>query len=230
LAIVGLLIGALPARAGSVSDGTLAITAPDQAGMGTGCLNYRITYTVGAPLSGYSWQLTINVTKAGAAGDSLFASGDGPGSGTVYAFLCGFTDGPGTYKVQASLTSTSDVDFSTGPSDQLSTTLGVCSGACPVPKLLTSLVAVLQKGSPDIVRAHLTYGTHNTYGTTPISGIVTLWMHYAGTTKWTLVGTATTDRLGWAYIATRPKYWTAYHWTFSGNARFYGTTSPTVVT
>ena len=103
--------------------------------------------------------------------------------------------------------------------------------AQPVARRLTTVTAVLQKGSPDIVRAHLTYGTATTYGTTPVyGGAVTLWQHNASTSTWTAVATVKTDRNGWAYVGVRPKYWTAYHWTFGGAATLYGTTSLTVTT
>jgi phosphatidylinositol-3-phosphatase len=100
----------------------------------------------------------------------------------------------------------------------------------PPPKVFTSVTPLLQLGSPDIVRAHLTYGTTSSHGNTPIwGGEVILWMHNAGT-AWSVVGTSKTDRNGWAFYDTRPRWWTAYRWTFSGTTHFYGTTSLTVTT
>ena len=117
------------------------------------------------------------------------------------------------------------------PTTSNTVTTVVCSGVCPPLGTLTTITPVMQKGSPDIVRAHLTYGSHTAYGTAPIyGGIVTLWKHTAGTTTWAYVGQARTNSSGWTYIAQSPRWWTAYRWTFSGNSRFYGSTSPTVTT
>lgn len=101
----------------------------------------------------------------------------------------------------------------------------------PPPKEYTTITPLLQLGSPDIVRAHLTHGTTTARGADPIyRGQVTLWTHDARTTTWSVVGTASTDSNGWAYLVVRPRYWAAYRWTFSGTTRFYGTTSSVVTT
>jgi hypothetical protein len=101
----------------------------------------------------------------------------------------------------------------------------------PVPKRYTTITSLMQHGSPDIVRAHLTYGTTTTYGTTPVYlGLVTLWAHGSSSSTWVAVGSAKTDANGWAYLAVRPTAWTAYRWTFAGAASLYGTTSLTVTT
>jgi hypothetical protein len=104
-------------------------------------------------------------------------------------------------------------------------------GHAPPPKEYTTVTPLMQLGSPDIVRAHLTHGTTTAHGTVPIyRGVVTLWTHDARTTTWSVVGRASTDTNGWAYIAVRPRYWAAYRWTFSGTAHFYGTVSVVVTT
>ena len=101
----------------------------------------------------------------------------------------------------------------------------------PPAKIYTTVTPLLQLGHPDIVRAHLTHGTTTAHGTAPIyEGLVTLWMHNANTTRWTFVGTAKTNASGWTYIATQPRWWTAYRWTFSGTTLFYGTTGGVVAT
>jgi phosphatidylinositol-3-phosphatase len=101
----------------------------------------------------------------------------------------------------------------------------------PPAKIYTTVTPLLELGHPDIVRAHLTHGTTTAHGNAPIyEGVVTLWMHNADTTRWTFVGNAKTNTSGWTYIATQPRWWTAYRWTFSGTTLFYGTTGSTVAT
>jgi len=99
----------------------------------------------------------------------------------------------------------------------------VCSGTTRV----TSIAALITVGHPDIVRAHLTVNTP--YGDLTQAGL-TLWAHNAGVTTWSKVGTARTDVNGWAYLATQPRWWTAYRWTWEGNATYAAATSPTVTT
>jgi hypothetical protein len=121
MALTGL-VAVVPAYAGTVTNGTLTITALPQVWQ-SGCYEYLISYSVGSPLTGYSWNL--EVTASGWAGGSLdFATGDGPASGTVHAFMCGlFENPPGTHLVHAVLTSSSDSDGGTGPGADESTTL-----------------------------------------------------------------------------------------------------------
>jgi hypothetical protein len=100
----------------------------------------------------------------------------------------------------------------------------------PPGRTYTTVVPVLEmRPGLQVVRAHLMHGTPLEHGVLPVfGGIVTLWMHHAGTTRWTYVGRAVTQRNGWTYLVQRQRWWTAYRWTFSGNLRFYGTTSAVV--
>ena len=100
----------------------------------------------------------------------------------------------------------------------------------PPPRIYTTIEPLLElRTGEQVVRAHLTYGTTSTYGSYPLyGGTVDLWLHHAGTTQWTAAGSAVTAADGWAYIVERQRWWTAYHWTFGGNVRFYGTTSTVV--
>ena len=97
----------------------------------------------------------------------------------------------------------------------------VCSGTTS----LTWIYPLITVGHPDIVRAYI----YTPYANLTQAGL-TLWAHNAGVTTWTKVGTARTDANGWAYLATQPRWWTAYRWTWAGNATYAASTSPTVTT
>ncbi len=213
---------AATAFAGSNSDGTLSLSAANQS-LRSGCANYPIAYSVSDVLAGYSWNLQFNISKSGSVGAFAYASGDGPSSGTVYAFLCDNLDGHGTFSVQATLTSYSDTDASTGPSDQLDTTLVICAGACPVPRVRPSLAASIKRGRSDVVIAHLLRSGN------PMSGAwLTLWSHPKSSTRWTTTKRVKTGGSGWATVLVRPKRWTAYRWTYAGSSTTYAATSGTV--
>jgi hypothetical protein len=87
----------------------------------------------------------------------------------------------------------------------------------------TNLVAAITLGHPDIVRAHFYDASSNIY-----DAVVTLEEHGAGTSVWSVVGTARTDTNGWVYLGTQPEWWTAYRWVYLGNANFWPAVSNTV--
>jgi phosphatidylinositol-3-phosphatase len=100
----------------------------------------------------------------------------------------------------------------------------------PPGRIFTTIAPLLEiRPTDQVVRAHLMHGTTSSYGTWPLSGgILDLWMHHAGTTRWTYAGSAVSGPDGWTYRVEQQRWWTAYRWTFSGNLRFYGTTSTVV--
>ncbi len=88
-----------------------------------------------------------------------------------------------------------------------------------------AIASSITVGRPDKVRATVTSGGVR------LSGLVVgLYMHYAGTTKWTLVGHYKTNSTGGIVVNVQPKRYTYYLWSYPGSSVYAAATSKAVVT
>lgn len=213
-----------PAAAGTGTNGPLTIIATDQV-LQPGCYTYpNLTYTVTHPTH---WSLQVTVSRPGAVGDSDFASGDGPTSGALGAFLCESVDGPGTYTVHAVLTPY-DSAYNRLPDVAADTTF-----VLSLPPAVATTMTISASPRTAGYREAVDVSGQILY-TDPASGTryaadglqVTLAQRYLGTSTWTNVATGLTAGLQPTFDFTRIAVRnTEYRVTFGGNEKYLASVS-----
>ena len=216
--IFALLAVALPAQAGTTTNGDLTITATDQV-MQPSCYHYtNVSYAANAA----HWSLTVEILKTGAMGDSSFVSGEGPGSGTLSTYLCDSLDGAGTYTVHAVL-SPYDADYNPLPLVVADTTFALAAppvattlGIAVVTKTSHGTITTLSRGKTACVGVRLLRGTHYLN-----RARVTLQAHLSHH-AWHNVTTRTTATMaghkGMSIVKARLLHTTYFRWVYAGSS------------
>jgi hypothetical protein len=201
LTVVLLPLSALPAAAGTGSNGPLTIAAAD-AYLFRDCARYPIRYTA-AVGAGFDWELSLSVQEpSGAESSSTSENGTGPASGSLTPQMCDLLDGAGTYGLVATLTVTDPDTFTTIGTFEARTTWVLRRAASAATILLARLRAA--RGSSVGISGRATAAA-GPYASRPAGTNDGLKLRYrdAGSSRWRLAADLTLDRNG-RYAARVP--------------------------